>query len=113
MTVTVTTILITISPYLVALLKRCHWTSEVTVLASVAVVTVLYCIGQYIDGVSLWPVTTPLLEGLLAAWGGQQLLYKLPLKGTTAIRRLEDWEPGPVEMIIEETPPPPSGEVGH
>jgi hypothetical protein len=111
MRITVTTILITLSPYLVALLRRCHWNSEVTVLASVAIVTVVYGIGQWVDGVRLWPVSQPLLEGLLAAWGAQQLLYKLPLKGTQAIKRLEDWEPGDMEVFIEETPP--SGEVGH
>lgn len=84
-----TTILTLLSPYLVALARRCTWPAIVVTLVSVGVVTLCFSVGQFLDGRQIWPLTQAFWEGLWAAWASNQLIYKFFLKDTEIIKALE------------------------
>lgn len=77
------------SPYLVALLRRCTWPSEVVALVSLLVVAVLYVGGQWLDGALVWPLPRAFWFGLMGWWGLQQFSHKFVLPGVV-MKKFED-----------------------
>jgi hypothetical protein len=85
-----TAILAAFSPLLVALVRKLHWPQEVVELGALLIVGGLYVLGQFLDGVLIWPLPEGFWVGLAAAWGVQQLSYKLVWRHTAAVERLEE-----------------------
>jgi hypothetical protein len=84
-----TIILNVISPLLVALIRRCTWPSEFVAFLSLVVVALCFTLGQFLDGRLTFPLPESFWVFLLAAWGGNQFLYKFVYKGTKSIDSLE------------------------
>jgi hypothetical protein len=63
------------STFLIAVIRRRNWSSDLTTILSAAVILIFYVLASWLDGTLLWPLTGQFLTGLLAAYGTQQGAY--------------------------------------
>lgn len=85
---TYTTLLIALTPILVALIRKDDWPSGRVASLAIGLALVAYIGGRYLDGV-VPSLQIGYLQGFFAAVLGQQALHRL-IAGTEWFQRLED-----------------------
>lgn len=65
------------SPWLVALLRKRHWSDDVLQLVAVAVSFACFLLGQFADGALHWPLSETFWYGLAGAFGLNQAGYQI------------------------------------
>lgn len=68
------------SPWLVALLRKHNWSSDLVVLVAGLVSLLCFLAGQLMDGALTWPPSQEFWLGLAAAFGLQQSGYYVTKK---------------------------------
>jgi len=83
-----TSVLVALSPLLIALLRRDSMSDNQVALLTVAVLAIAFFAGRALAGALSWPMSPTLAAEFAAALAGQQVLYQL-LRKTTVVESLE------------------------
>lgn len=83
-----TTLLVALSPLIVAVLRQDTMNSNQVALLTVGVLTALFFLGKALDGNLSWPLSPLLAADLAAALLVQQGVYQV-IKRTSLVQKLE------------------------